>query len=310
MGHARTEGRGKWIDADGPDHPAALVARRALGARLSVVGRYLPLAARKPEKNPEYVHQLRVATRRAIAAIDVFQELLPSRRATAMRRRLKKLRRAAGDARDLDVLLERLAQRPDELMIPDPRQVIEQLTTSRRRAQQPIVRMHNRVKGKRFARKVARLVRKVRCRRAEGTTQLFDVARTALRPLTEEFFQAGEGDLCDIARLHRLRIQGKKLRYAMELLAGAFDGSFREHLVPQIEEIQERLGAIHDLEAARILVQRWIDHIPTGSDKPLSAQIGEAYAARIEQACRSFAEWWSAERAQRLRSEIEGYLAG
>ena len=50
------------------------VARRALDARLDLVGHYLPRAADAADET-ENVHQLRVATRRAMAAMQIFDAL-------------------------------------------------------------------------------------------------------------------------------------------------------------------------------------------------------------------------------------------
>jgi CHAD domain-containing protein len=43
-----------------------------------------------------------------------------------------------------------------------------------------------------------------------------------------------------------MRICGKRVRYAMELLAGALDHSFRRELYPTFAEVQEKLGTIND----------------------------------------------------------------
>ena len=56
----------------------------------------------------------------------------------------------------------------------------------------------------------------------------------------------GAADLSDVANLHQMRISGKRVRYAMELLAGAFDDSFRTELYPIYAEVQELLGTIND----------------------------------------------------------------
>ena len=56
---------GKWIEGLTPNMGVAEAAIAVLSARLEVVRQFLPLAAEKPYENPEYVHQLRVGTRRA-----------------------------------------------------------------------------------------------------------------------------------------------------------------------------------------------------------------------------------------------------
>ena len=56
---------GKWIAGLTPGMPIADAAKAVLTARFAVVRHYLPLAAEKPQEDVEYVHQLRVGTRRA-----------------------------------------------------------------------------------------------------------------------------------------------------------------------------------------------------------------------------------------------------
>ncbi len=100
--------KGKWISVESPDQPVTDVARQALDKRLSTVWRCLPLAAHKADDDIEYVHQLRVASRRAMAAIEIFESFLPKHRAAWFKRQLKRVRNAAGDARDFDVLAARM----------------------------------------------------------------------------------------------------------------------------------------------------------------------------------------------------------
>src|SRR5437879_5070487 len=99
---------GKWIKDLTAATPVADAARRVLTVRLEAVRDYLPLALHEPDKDPEYVHQLRVATRRARAALDIFAPCLPPKVHKAAKKRLRRIRRAAGAARDWDVFLATL----------------------------------------------------------------------------------------------------------------------------------------------------------------------------------------------------------
>ena len=60
---------GKWISDLMATTPLADAARLTLGVRLEVVRDYLQQALHQADKDPEYVHQLRVGTRRAVAAL-------------------------------------------------------------------------------------------------------------------------------------------------------------------------------------------------------------------------------------------------
>src|SRR5215213_8146493 len=99
---------GKWIDGIGPETAVADAARRSLEVRLAVVANALPLAAHLSEHDIEHVHRLRVATRRAAAALKLYRDWLPRKPARWIKKRLRQIRRAASEIRDLDVLIERL----------------------------------------------------------------------------------------------------------------------------------------------------------------------------------------------------------
>src|SRR5436853_7153420 len=102
---------GKWITYVRPDTALTEAARHVLFVRLQVVCDYLPRAMYEADRDPENVHQLRVGTRRAGAALRIFRDCLPDKVFKKARRRLRRLRRAAGVARDWDVFREDLGER-------------------------------------------------------------------------------------------------------------------------------------------------------------------------------------------------------
>src|SRR5437764_10810040 len=99
---------GKWIDNLTATTPLRDAAQKVLLARLQVICNYLPKALHSAEQDLEYVHQLRVGTRRADAALRIFSPCLPHKMFRVARKRLQRLRRAAGAARDLDVFADNL----------------------------------------------------------------------------------------------------------------------------------------------------------------------------------------------------------
>ena len=74
-------------------------------------------------------------------------------------------------------------------------------------------------------------------------------------------------------RLHAFRIEGKQLRYAMEIFAGAFPPAFRGELYPLVEQLQERLGKINDHATAWVLFVGWLTDDNTGPDGPIVADL-------------------------------------
>ena len=77
-------------------------------------------------------------------------------------------------------------------------------------------------------------------------------------PWSRKFFEASEADFGDYALLHAFRIEGKHLRYAMEIFAAAFEPSFRDQLYPLIADLQDRLGKINDHATASERFTSWL----------------------------------------------------
>ena len=94
----------KWCTGVLSDQPVGEVARCILEARLRAVWSRLPLAAEKSAEDVEHVHQLRVATRRAVASVRLFSTLVPDEVCRDVRATLRQIRLAADEARNWDVL--------------------------------------------------------------------------------------------------------------------------------------------------------------------------------------------------------------
>ena len=217
-----------------------LLARRARALQ-----RYLPAALRGDHHG---VHQARVATRRLREAVPVLTIGVKGAKAARARRKIRRLTRALGTVRELDVtmhILDELARRPEV-----PRNALED------------VRAH--VLGERDERREVMLERLERVDSDKLNRRLQAVAatlsecdanawRSALASrlvnraerLTAAIREAGQ--IYGPERLHQVRIAAKKLRYAMELAAdGRVPGA--SPLVTQLKRAQDTLGRLHDLQ--------------------------------------------------------------
>ena len=101
----------KWIAGLRGDMSVTAAARLVLAVRLGAVHERLPAAVFHADSDVENVHQLRVSTRRAAAALRIFADCLPTRVHEKTRKTLRSLRRSAGEARDWDVFLEMMQSR-------------------------------------------------------------------------------------------------------------------------------------------------------------------------------------------------------
>lgn len=242
-------GEGKWVPGLTPGMPAEDAARRVLGARLDAVARWLPRAALESQQGPENVHQLRVSTRRADAALRIFRECLPNKAYRAARLRLRTMRRAAGAARDWDVFLIELQAR--EQVVPEKERpgldlLIGYALGQRDAAQPGLDTLGQEGPFGDFAAEVLRKVRSAE----DGAETLIELARPMLQGLFARLEEEASGDLTVYDHLHRVRITGKRLRYAMEVFADCFSPAFREELYPRVEEMQDLLGLANDSQVA------------------------------------------------------------
>src|SRR5262249_22584204 len=117
--------------------------------------------------------------------------------------------------------------------------------------------------------------------------------------LLEELDQATARDLDDDEHLHRVRIIGKRLRYAMEVFADCFAPPFRKQLYPAVEQMQEILGNVNDSQVAcrrlkavdaelRALLHKERKRFRPGLEKLLRYHEG-----RLPEGRQRFRAWWS-----------------
>jgi CHAD domain-containing protein len=288
----------KWLPDVSPDDRTADVAARALAGRLESVRRYLKRVVKSADA--EDAHQLRVWARRADAALRLYADLLPANDVRWFGKRLKRLRKAAGRVRDSDVLARQLAGPEDRR--PD------QLRADRRRGMKKVRQLAVRLYGsRRLRRRTRKLLARVGDKLA-GVERFADRARYSLRPLVETFFAACPAAGADVAALHRFRIRGKELRYALELLAGAFPHAFRNDLYPVVAALQERLGLVNDLATAQRRLAEWLS--ATG-DPAIISHLHRRLAAIGEELVRARADfygWWTPELREGLRRQIDEFL--
>jgi CHAD domain-containing protein len=231
----------KWLPDVGPADRAVDVAARSLGSRLEAVRAYFSRSVKDPDE-PENFHQLRVWTRRSESALGLYADLLPPGGLKRIQKTLRQVRRAAGRVRDCDVFAKRVVGAGEEWPA--------RLRKERKRAHKKLVALYDRLgHDKRSRRQVEKLVDRLRARNADRTERFADRARSAIRPLVDAFFDASPASAGDAKALHKFRLAGKDLRYAMESLAPAFAAPFRDELYPALANLQERLGVLNDLAA-------------------------------------------------------------
>ena len=301
---------GNWMEGVSPEDRVADVAALTFQKCFQSVLHYLPLAADKANEDPEHIHLLRVWTRRSAAALRLYKGLLPRRRRRSIKKQLKRVRNAANDARDLDVLMQRLEKQSGQ----DTKSWLKDARMERREAQRTVRAAFQRLeRGERFARRIDKLLARVGSG-AEGSGAAAeacfrDWAREQLRPVVDRFFGAVPSDPNDEVGLHRFRIREKELRYSVELLAGAFSSAVQTEIYPMIEMIQDRLGRINDRATAKERLQQKIDATDDSADAALWRRLLESELRQFDQDCREFWEWCTPQLLQELRKGFQAVLA-
>jgi len=231
------------------------------GAVEARVGRILELSA--PEgwlEDPDAVHDARVASRRLRAALDLADpEVYPAFR--KHRTRAVRLTRALGCTRELDVHLDRLASLGAGLTAPGGHEVrehaLESFDRRRRKARRSMTVRVGRLKLEDFRGllDLKALPRPFVSAGLEGAVSalLSPLLPPALSPLEEAL------DTEDAPRLHRMRIEVKKLRYALEILGPAFPAP-PEPWLARLRDLQTVLGDHHDWTLLETGLWRWSQH--------------------------------------------------
>lgn len=284
---------GRWPSDLAGDLLASSAARKILRLRLRAVVHYFPRAALHSDRDVELVHQLRVASRHAHAALRVFHELLPARRTRRLAKILRKIRRDSGQARDLDVLLAQLQREPLPEHVRQP--LLAFARKKRLAAQRPLCHRFQKLGLRRFMRIVRHVCQRTRWRRDSPEPTYTDFLHSALKPTIDEFLRRAEGPLKTADELHQLRIAGKQLRYSLELLGPLLTTTVRNTLLPPLKQLQQRLGEINDHHFIGIF---WDEFAQTSAaDTPQIAELirhSQFLAQKAaERKTELFRHWWT-----------------
>ncbi|MBP8897524.1 MAG: CHAD domain-containing protein [Sulfuritalea sp.] len=206
--------------------------------------------------DPEYIHQMRVATRRLRAALRLFAPVLPDGLADALHLPLAAMMTQLGHARDLDVLLSEivspvLTALPNEPRLP----ALASDITNRRYAarEEALALLAAPDYGRTLLAALESLHPEPEAACDEIPLQSFATER--LRRLRKKLLRlAAAARLEQPATLHALRIGVKRLRYALEFFAPlARERAFAPAL-QRLVAIQDTLGQLNDLANAGALL--------------------------------------------------------
>ncbi|MDX9997421.1 MAG: CHAD domain-containing protein [Phenylobacterium sp.] len=243
-----------------PGTPAAEAFRMVARSALAQVAANAEILVRR--RNPEALHQLRVGLRRLRAAYAMFKPLLLGEEAERLKEETRWLAGELNAARDLDVFIDRTFRPAEREEGDDPafQALGKWLTQAQGRAYQRALAA---VDSGRFARVLLDTVAWVEvgpwCRDPASQElreqPIEEFARPRLQRYHKRVRKAGrELRHLDPAARHELRIEAKKLRYAAEFFASAYEEGGRKRraaYIGALKRFQDALGDLNDIAVAR-----------------------------------------------------------
>jgi CHAD domain-containing protein len=205
-------------------------------------------AAESGEAEP--LHQLRVATRRLRASIELFSSVIYAAQLKIFRRDLPWIGTMAGGARECDVTSALIAARAAKID-PDLKDAIAPMIAALDEGRKSEhTRLHELLASKRYRNLLAKLAHPA-IKKVGADRRLGIVAAQLVRPASRAAARLGEklGSDAPHPVFHKLRVRIKRLRYELEMIAPLGAKRHRKTL-NRLEELQELLGLYHDTTVA------------------------------------------------------------
>ena len=207
-------------------------------------------------EDAEYLHQMRVALRRLRVVLRMVEKLCADEVLSALSQEVSTLAVALGRIREWDVFIAGIA-RPICAHMSGHAGLEALLETSERQRQSCYESLRGRAGSlQQLLLRFAIWMNGDYWQRAEkGAPRTHDFATRHLHKLAKRYAQAGlHPDAEDAARLHKMRILAKKLRYSADFFAGLYGKHKAQDFLVALGEVQELLGRTNDVTVAHGLL--------------------------------------------------------
>ena len=216
-------------------------------------------------KDPEYVHQARVALRRLRSAIKLFAPVLPVDFVAAYGQTWQTLAGALGDTRNWDVFVAETLP-PILAAFPGHRDARRLLREGTRRARQARKAVTHMVALPDYSRLIVEFTAAVYALSDLLPQNLEDFAIRQIKARARQARRLAErhGEL-EPAERHRMRICFKKLRYAVEFFTPLLPAKRLKPYLQALSRLQDELGLINDHVTAQALLDEALKNRPPGA---------------------------------------------
>jgi CHAD domain-containing protein len=231
----------------------------------------------------EFLHDFRVAIRRTRSGLTLIKDVLGPDISNRFKDDFRYLGRITGPVRDLDVYLlmeDNYKARLPEYLQEGLHYFFEDLAKKRDQELKKLVRALGEPRYRsitsdwqEFLSREDNELQEKNSQVAIGTLARKIITKRFLRILRDgkAIFPGSPDD-----ELHRLRIQGKKLRYSLEFFSSLFPKQEMKKLIKQLKMLQNNLGDFNDLSIQQEMLEQYLAAIKPGTvkSKKLSAAIG------------------------------------
>jgi CHAD domain-containing protein len=230
-----------------PGETVADAARKAIALGVESLLRHQS-AAESGEAEP--LHQLRVATRRLRATIELFSSVIYAAQLKIFRRDLPWIGSLAGGARECDVTSALIAARAAKIDPALKDAIVPMIAALGEGRRSEHIKLHELLASKRYRNLLAKLAHPA-IKKVGADRRLGIVAAQLVRPASRGAARLGGKLAADAPDpvFHKLRVRIKRLRYELEMIAPLGAKRHRKTL-KRLEELQELLGTYHDVSVA------------------------------------------------------------
>ena len=288
----------------------------------------------------EYIHRMRVASRRLRSAITLFEECLPRKKLPDWQKQVRRITRALGAARDTDVQIDLLDQVLRHLQEPSADEVDEDvrryppgIERLRLRLRQRREKLQTDVSGALDAWEASQVTEELgqtlrqqlvqaRLSQVEAPSPRVYQQAYLITSLRLEEMLAYEASVYhpeQVEELHAMRIAAKRLRYTLEVFAPLYDDGLKQPL-QTVRQVQDVLGDIHDCDVWVLVLPQFMEErtcphtqilwahpviwSAQGGPDVLAARTPAASRRTLSRVCRVLAADAESRRVGRLASNV------
>ncbi len=209
----------------------------------------------------EFVHRMRVASRRIRSCLPLFRECFTSKKYKEWRKEIRNITLSLREARDADVqivfLKTYIEQLKEESLHPGAQRFLLRLRQRRERMQPRVIKALDRLVESGVVEDMEKWCRRMRKGKADIHSPVtYQNALVHITSKLEEIF-THEASIYipeNIKEHHAMRIAIKRLRYTMEVFSPLYEGELKTQ-IEVCKKLQDMLGDLHDCDV-------WMDYLP------------------------------------------------